>query len=102
MLVLGALAALTVAFVPGGLAGLVAGAAGRLAPAPPPSPAMAGATVAAGFIAVGREPDPKAFDPYAADDPNADDPYAAGDPFADGPDGHGNGHGNGHGDGRDA
>jgi len=102
VLVLGALAALTVAFVPGGLAGLVARAAGRLAPAPPPSPAMAGATVAAGFIAVGREPDPKAFDPYAADDPNADDPYAAGDPFADGPDGHGNGHGNGHGDGRDA
>jgi len=105
VLVLGALAALTAAFVPGGLAGLVQRAAARIAPTAPPVPAMAGVNVAAGFTAVRPEADPDAFDPYAANDPFADDPFASdpfaddrfGDePFGDGADGHGNGHGGGH------
>jgi ABC-type branched-subunit amino acid transport system permease subunit len=90
VLVLGALAALTVAFAPGGLAGLVQRAAARLAPAPTPAPAMAGAPVASGFTGIHRDPDPFADDPFP------------GDPFADGPNGHGDGHGDGHGGGPDA
>src|SRR5205823_13471358 len=62
VLMLGALAALTVAFVPGGLAGLVARVAGRLAP-PPSLPALAGAP-ASGFTAR------RDLDPFAdGDDP---------------------------------
>jgi hypothetical protein len=122
VLVLGALAAVTVAVVPGGLAGLARRAAGRLAPAPDPVPALAGASVASGFTGVrrGADPlaagssaggrrradDPFAEDPYAVGDPFAEDPFPEdpfpGDPFADGADGHGNGHGDGQGDGRDA
>jgi hypothetical protein len=70
VLVLGALAAVTVAFVPGGLAGLVQRVTGRLAPTP--VPALAG-SASAGFMATGGDADPGAFDPYAADDPFADD-----------------------------
>jgi branched-chain amino acid transport system permease protein len=95
VLVLGALAALTVAVVPGGLAGLARRAAGRLAPAPDPVPALAGASVASGFTGVRLGADPFAEDPFP------EDPFP-GDPFADGADGHGNGHGDGQGDGRDA
>jgi branched-chain amino acid transport system permease protein len=95
VLVLGALAALTVAVVPGGLAGLARRAAGRLAPAPDTVPALAGASVASGFTGVRLGADPFAEDPFP------EDPFP-GDPFADGADGHGNGHGDGQGDGRDA
>ena len=105
VLVLGGLAVLTVAVVPGGLAGLLSWAAGRLAPAPAPVPALAGASLPSGFTGVRREPDPFAQDPFAAGDPFTFDPPAAGDPdpfdpFDDG--GGADGHGNGHGDGRDA
>ena len=71
--VLGALAALTVAFVPGGLAGLAQRVMSRMAPASAAVPAMTGASVSAGFIDVDRTNDPFADDPYAADDPFADD-----------------------------
>ncbi|HEV8625644.1 MAG TPA: ABC transporter permease [Acidimicrobiia bacterium] len=71
VLVLGALAAVTVAFVPGGLAGLAQRVAGRLAPAPTPVPALTGAGASTGFIDIGGDADPNAFDPYAPDD--ADD-----------------------------
>jgi branched-chain amino acid transport system permease protein len=73
VLVLGALAAVTVAFVPGGLAGLAQRAMRRMAPASAPVPAMTGASVSAGFIHVDRARDRFADDPYAADDPFADD-----------------------------
>ena len=66
LLVLGALAVLTVAFVPGGLAGLVQRATHRLSPASRPVPALA----SAGFT--GARPEPF-DDAYAADDPFADD-----------------------------
>jgi hypothetical protein len=102
-LVLGALAALTVTVAPGGLAGVVQRAAGRLAPppAPAPVPALAGAR-AAGFTGIRSDPyaagDPFAGDPFP-DDPFPGDPFAGdtfpGDPFDDG-------HGDGHGDGRNA
>jgi hypothetical protein len=75
--------------VPGGLAGVAQRLTSRLAPAPAAAPALAGVPAPAGFIDLGREPDPF-----------TDDPYAAEDPFADGPDG--NGSGNGHGDGHHA
>lgn len=105
LLVLGALALVTVVFAPGGLAGLVQRLAARFAPAPSPAPALVGAGRPAGFTAVHREPEPNVSDPYAADDPFADD---FGDPFGDGPfgdglgddqfgDGNGHGHGDGHG-----
>jgi branched-chain amino acid transport system permease protein len=105
LLVVGALALVTVVFAPGGLAGLVQRLAARFAPASSPAPALVGAGQAAGFTAMHRELEPKAFDPYAADDPFADD---FGDPFGDGPfgdglgddpfgDGNGHGHGDGHG-----
>jgi branched-chain amino acid transport system permease protein len=115
VLILGALATLTVALVPGGLAGIVQRAAARLAPPPAPVPALAGAPVASGFTGIHRDPDPLAGarstgrphrggDPFADDpsrhDPLPDDPFP-GDPFADGPDGHGDGRGDGRGD-RDA
>ncbi|HEV7865693.1 MAG TPA: branched-chain amino acid ABC transporter permease, partial [Acidimicrobiia bacterium] len=103
VLVLGALAALTVTVAPGGLAGVVQRAAGRLAPppAPAPVPALAGAR-AAGFTGIRSDPyaagDPFAGDPFP-DDPFPGDPFAGdtfpGDPFDDG-------HGDGHGDGRNA
>jgi len=100
LLVLGALALLTVAFAPGGLAGLARGVAGRLVPAASPTPAMAvvGAGRPAGFAGAGRERELFEDDPYAADDPFADDPFADdyGDPFGEGPFGDGNGHGDGH------
>jgi branched-chain amino acid transport system permease protein len=106
VLVLGALAVLTVAFVPGGLAGLVARAAGRLAPPPTPVPALAGAP-ASGFTALrgGADPrpaaDPDAWDPFPGDPFAADDPFAVDDPFLDDPlapdDPFGDGDGNGHG-----
>jgi branched-chain amino acid transport system permease protein len=67
VLVLGALATATVAFVPGGLAGLASRVMGRLAPAPEPVAAMAGASTPAGFIDVDRAPDPFADDPNASD-----------------------------------
>jgi ABC-type branched-subunit amino acid transport system permease subunit len=72
VLVLGALAVVTVAFVPGGLAGLAQRAMSRLAPTSAPVPAMSGASASAGFIDVDRA---RRFtdDPYAADDPFADD-----------------------------
>jgi branched-chain amino acid transport system permease protein len=72
VLVLGALAAVTVAFVPGGLAGLAQRAMRRLAPTSAPVPAMSGASAPAGFTDVHRA---HRFrdDPYAADDPFADD-----------------------------
>lgn len=73
VLVLGALAAVTVAFVPGGLAGLVQRAMSRMAPTSAPVPAMTGASASAGFIDVDRAHDGNAFDPYAAGDPFADD-----------------------------
>ena len=77
VLLLGALAALTVAFAPGGLAGLAARAAARLAPPPAAVPALAGAP-ASGFTAL------RDLDPFAdGDDPFLEDPFAAGDPFAD-------------------
>src|SRR5205807_6700372 len=84
VLVLGALAALTVAFVPGGLAGLARRAAARLAPtATPAVPAMVGVPVAAGFTAVRPEADRGAF-PYTTGDRfTEDDPFAVEDPFAD-------------------
>jgi branched-chain amino acid transport system permease protein len=72
VLVLGALAAVTVGFLPGGLAGLASWVTNRLAPAPEPVPAMAGATGSAGFIDLDRGSDPNAF-PFAADDPDASD-----------------------------
>jgi branched-chain amino acid transport system permease protein len=72
VLVLGALAAVTVAFVPGGLAGLVQRVTGRLSPALAPVPALAG-SASAGFMAAGGDTDPHGFDPYAADDPDASD-----------------------------
>jgi ABC-type branched-subunit amino acid transport system permease subunit len=99
LLILGGLALLTVAFVPGGVAGLVQRLVGRLAPAPAPTPALVGARHPAGFTAARRGSEPLADDPYADDDPFADD---LGDPFGDGPFGDGNGHapGDGHGDGR--
>ena len=125
ILVLGALAALTVLVAPGGLAGLLARAAGRVAPPSTPVPVLAGATVGSGFTGVrrdadpfpggataGRHPDADPFgdDPYAvgdlfADDPFPDDPFPDDllpeDPFPDGGEGRGgNGHG-GDGDGRD-
>jgi branched-chain amino acid transport system permease protein len=88
VLVLGALAAVTMAFVPGGLAGLAQRVASLLAPEP--VPALAGASASAGFI--GARPGPADF----ADDPFPDDPFAD-DPDAFGPsDGQGNGHGDGH------
>lgn len=71
VLVLGALAAATVAFVPGGLAGLAQRAMSRLAPTAAPVPAMTGASASAGFIDVDRVHDRFADDPYAPDDPNA-------------------------------
>ena len=73
VLVLGALAAVTVAFVPGGLAGLAQRAMSRMAPTSAPVPAMTGASVSAGFIHVDRARNRFADDPYAADDPFADD-----------------------------
>jgi len=79
VLVLGALAAVTVAFVPGGLAGLVARAAGRVAPPPEPAPALVGAAAGSGFTAIRGEAEPSAFDPYTADDPFADDGREGGD-----------------------
>ena len=104
VLVLGALAALTVAFVPGGLAGLAQQVVARLVPAAPVS-AVATASVAAGFSGASPRPmsglgdrpfgrhDPFADDPYAADDPfaghdpfTADDPFAGDDPFLEGGD----------------
>lgn len=100
VLLLGAVAALTVAVAPGGLAGLVTRVAARLAPPPPaPVPALASASVTSGFAGVRRE-----ADPYAFDDPFADDLFGDG-PFGDGHgDGHGDGNGHGHGQdgGRDA
>jgi branched-chain amino acid transport system permease protein len=72
VLVLGALAAVTVAFFPGGLAGLAQRVTSRLAPAAAPVPAMAGAPASAGFLDGGRH-DRFADDPYAADDPFAGD-----------------------------
>ncbi|MEW6474868.1 MAG: ABC transporter permease [Actinomycetota bacterium] len=102
LLILGGLAVLTVAFVPGGLAGLVQQLVGRLTPAPNPTPALVGARSPGGFTAARPDADPNAFDPYAADDPFAvDDPFADdfGDPFGDGPFGDGNGHGPGDGQG---
>jgi hypothetical protein len=62
----------TVAFVPGGLAGLAQRAMRRLAPTSAPVPAMSGASAPAGFTDVDRA---HRFrdDPYAADDPFADD-----------------------------
>jgi ABC-type branched-subunit amino acid transport system permease subunit len=69
VLILGALAAVTVAFVPGGLAGLVQRVTGRLIPAP--VPALAG-SASAGFMETAGG-DPNGLDPYAADDPFADD-----------------------------
>ena len=105
VLILGALAAVTVVAAPGGLAGLVARAAGRLAPPPAPVPALAGAP-ARGFLA--DDPfagdDPFIEDPYSVDDPFAvEDPFAGDDPlgddpFGDDPFGDGNGHA-GRGDG---
>jgi hypothetical protein len=89
VLVLGALAVLTMAVAPGGLAGLLVRASARLVPAQPPVPALA-AAMPAGFSGIRREAGPFAFGPSQAahhqDDPFADDPYAAGDPFADDPD----------------
>ncbi|MDQ1516939.1 MAG: branched-chain amino acid transport system permease protein, partial [Actinomycetota bacterium] len=121
VMVLGALAALTMVLAPGGLAGLVARAAGRVAPPPTPVPVLAGASVASGFTGVRRDADPfpggaTAGGLHPSVNPSGDDPYAVDDPFADGPmprdpfdddpfpdegDGHGgNGHGgNGHGGG---
>jgi ABC-type branched-subunit amino acid transport system permease subunit len=96
LLVLGALALVTVAFVPGGLAGLVQRLAGRLAPAPAPTPAFVGVGSGAGFTGIRRQDSPSDSDPYAVDDPFADD---FGDPFGDGPFGDGFGDGNGHGRG---
>jgi branched-chain amino acid transport system permease protein len=73
VLLAGALAAFTVAFLPGGLAGLVRAAAVRLAPAPAPAPTPAPVGAgSSGFIDAAGELG--MFD---------DDPYAAGDPFAD-------------------
>ena len=63
VLVLGALTAVTVAFVPGGLAGLAQRLMSRLAPAPGRVAAMAGGSASAGFI----DRDPNAFDPNASD-----------------------------------
>ncbi|HKY78117.1 MAG TPA: hypothetical protein VJS45_18430, partial [Acidimicrobiia bacterium] len=73
VLVLGALAAVTVAFVPGGLAGLAQRVTSRVAPNAAPVPAMTGASASAGFIDGGRGRDRFSDDPYAADDPFADD-----------------------------
>jgi branched-chain amino acid transport system permease protein len=73
VLVLGALAAVTVAFAPGGLAGLAQRVTSRLAPAPEPVPALAAAPGSAGFIDLGRQRDRFGDDPYGADDPNASD-----------------------------
>ena len=73
VLVLGALAAVTVAFLPGGLAGVAQRVVSRLAPTSAPVPAMTGASVSTGFMDVDRAPDRFADDPYAADDPFADD-----------------------------
>jgi ABC-type branched-subunit amino acid transport system permease subunit len=73
VLVLGALAAATVAFVPGGLAGLAARVTSRLAPAPERVAAMAGGSASAGFMDVDRAHDRFTDDPFAADDPNASD-----------------------------
>lgn len=73
VLVLGALAAVTVAFLPGGLAGLAQRVVSRLAPTSGPVPAMTGASVSTGFLDVGRAHDRFTDDPYAADDPFADD-----------------------------
>jgi hypothetical protein len=95
LLVLGALSILTVAFVPGGLAGAVRRLVERFAPAAQPSAALVGVAGRSGFTAVREERDPFGDDPYAIDDPFADD---YGDPF-EGPFGDGNGHG--HGDARD-
>jgi branched-chain amino acid transport system permease protein len=106
VVVLGALAALTVAFVPGGLAGLAQQLVARVVPAAP-VPAMATASVSAGFSGASPRPvsglgdrpfgrEPFADDPYAADDPfaghdpfTADDPFAGDDPFLEGGDGDG-------------
>ena len=105
VLVLGSLAALAAAAAPGGLAGLVQGAIGRLAPAR--APERVPAPVGSGFTGIRRDTDPKVLDPYAddalpedpfPDDPFPDDPFPD-DPFPDDPlggDGHGNGHGDGH------
>jgi branched-chain amino acid transport system permease protein len=113
LIVLGALTVLTVAFVPGGLAGIVQRVAGRLAPAPDPTPALATVGAGAGFSGVHGEPEPfddPFDDPFAVDDPFADDPLGPGafgdgpfgdGPFRDGPFGDGNGH-DGDGDGRRA
>ena len=73
VLVLGALAAVTVAFLPGGLAGLAQRVTSRLAPAPEPVPALAAAPGSAGFIDLGRHRGRLGDDPYAPDDPNASD-----------------------------
>ena len=72
VLILGALAVVTVTFVPGGLAGLVQRAAGRLASVSP-VPALTGAGASTGFMDRGRDGRPGGLDPYAADDPFADD-----------------------------
>ena len=73
VLVLGVLAAVTVAFVPGGLSGLAQRMAGRVAPPLAPVPALAAAGSSTGLMDMGGGSDPTFLDPYAPDDPLADD-----------------------------
>jgi branched-chain amino acid transport system permease protein len=81
LLILGALAAVTVAFAPGGLAGLAQRVTTRLVAAPRANPVPALAS--AGFTGIRPEPGSFAGDPFAADDPFADDdPFLEIDPFA--------------------